>query len=200
MPTDPTERAQPAPAEPSSGRRLAQPNRRWLGDRGEADPLVRQALARAAAGDPDDLVAYLRAVAALGGARLLMPIVASGDESMDGPDPDRHAEMAAVSVRSASGTQALLAFTGLDSLSAWQAGARPVPGSLDEVAATVGEAGASELLVDVAGPSPFVVGADVVAELAAGRRLVELDDGGFGWMFVADDFAADDASGSMAGQ
>ncbi|MGA4508730.1 SseB family protein [Propionibacteriaceae bacterium G1746] len=169
------------------GRTLAQPNQRWLGDRGEADPAVRAALAKAAVDDPNPTTAYLRAVAALGGARLLMPIVASGDESMDGPDPDRHAEMAAVSVRNAAGQQALLAFTGADAMNLWQTGARPVPGDLSEVAATVGEAGCDLLLVDAAGPAPLVVGGDVVEQLAQGRRLVELEDGGFGWMFVQRD-------------
>lgn len=165
-----------------TSRTLAQPNARWLGDTGAADPAVRQALAGAHL--PDPRTGYLRAVATLGGARLLMPILAEGDESMDGPDPDRHAEMAAVSVRNADGEQALLAFTGLDSMNAWQAGARPVPGDLGELAATVGEAGCQLLLVDIAGPAPLAVGADLVAELARGRRLVELADGGFGWMFV----------------
>ncbi|MGD8214902.1 SseB family protein [Aestuariimicrobium sp. Y1814] len=165
-----------------SGRTLAQPNARWLGDTGEADPAVRAALARAEV--PDPRTGYLRAVVALGGARLLMPIAASGDETMDGPDPDRHAELAAVSVRNAAGEEALLAFTGLDSMNAWQSGARPVPGDLSEVAATAAETGCQLLLVDAAGPAPLLVGADLVSELAQGRRLVELDDGGFGWMFA----------------
>lgn len=169
-----------------TSRTLAQPNARWLGDVGGADPLVRAALASAAADHPDPQTSYLRAVAALGQARLLMPIVAQGDESMDGPDPDRHAEMAAVSVRNSAGEQALLAFTGIDSMTAWQNDARPVPGDLGEVAATVAEAGCSLVLVDAAGPDPFLVGADLVAELAQGRRLIELEDGGFGWMFVRD--------------
>ena len=182
--------ADPQPTIPEhllgTSRTLAQPNARWLGDLGVADPLVRTALARAAADEPDHRVAYLRAVAALGQARLLMPIVAHGDESADGPDPDRHAELAAVSVRNAQGEQALLAFTGIDSLNAWQVGARPVPGDLGEVAATVEEAGCQLLLIDAAGPSPLVVGHDLVAELARGRRLVELEDGGFGWMYLAE--------------
>lgn len=170
-----------------TSRTLAQPNARWLGDVGRADPIVRSALARAAADDPNPQIGYLRAVAALGQARLLMPIVAQGDASSDSPDPDRHAEMAAVSVRNSAGEQALLAFTGIDSLTAWQSDARPVPGDLGEVAATVSEAGCDLLLIDAAGPASFLVGADLVGELALGRRLVELDDGGFGWMYLQDD-------------
>lgn len=168
------------------GKSLAQPNAAYLEDRGEADPLVREALA---AGEGQ--LGYLRAVVALGGARLLMPIVASGDESMDGPDPDRHAEMAAVTIENAAGEKALLAFTGVDSMTAWRTDARPVLGTLDEMCSTVTEAGASHLLVDVAGPAQFVLGPDLVQQLAQGHRLVELEPGEFGWMFV-------DESGAQA--
>ncbi|WP_203566708.1 SseB family protein [Aestuariimicrobium ganziense] len=162
--------------------RLHQPDQRWADDHGEADPQVRAALAAQAAP-----LGYLRAIVALGGARLLMPIVATGDDHADGPDPDRQAEMAAVTMTNAAGQSALLAFTGLDALQAWDRSARPVPCTLDELAATVGEAGATVLLVDVAGPQACVVGADVVEQLAQGRRLVELEpeaDGApqFGWM------------------
>lgn len=166
---------------PAAGRRLAQPSAAHLDDHGEADPVVRQALAVA-----DGQSGYLRAVASLCTARLLMPVMAAGDDSMDGPDPDRHAEMAAVLMTSASGERALLAFTGIDSMTAWRRDARPVLGTLDELAATVEEAGATHLLVDVAGPAQFVVGPELVHELAMGHRLVELPDGGFGWMVASD--------------
>lgn len=81
----------------------------------------------------------------------------------------------------------LLAFTGLDALIAWEPRARPVPATLDDLAATVLETGASALLIDPAGPVPFVIGDDLVAQLSQGRRLVELDDGGFGWAFLDQD-------------
>lgn len=138
-----------------------------------------------------DADSYLAAVAALCTARLLVPIVATGDEntvvsgtplSKEVPQPDREAEMAAVSIVGADGRRALLAFTGLDSLRAWEATARPVPGTLDEVAATVAEAGSDVLVVDIAGPAPLELDADLVAPLAQGHRLVTLPDGGFGWM------------------
>ena len=160
---------------------LGQANAAFLGDRGEADPAVRQAIVASAQNLPQS---YLRAVAALCGSRLLLPIVASGDDSMDGPDPDRHAELAAVSIQAADGRKALLAFTGIDALVAWEPRARPVPATLDDVAATVLETGDDALLVDSAGPVPFVIENDLIAQLAQGRRLVELDDGGFGWAFL----------------
>ncbi len=166
---------------PREGRILSQPNAAFIGDRGDADPTVRALIADAGADVP---TSYLRAVAALCGARLLLPIVARGDDSMDGPDPDRQAELAAVSIEAADGRRALLAFTGMDSLVAWEPRARPVPATLDDIAATVIETGGVALLVDSAGPVPFVIGDDLITQLAQGRRLVELDDGGFGWAYL----------------
>lgn len=159
-------------------RTLADVGRRFAGDDGSADPVVRAALVGVR-----DTDSYLTAVSQLCAARLLMPIVATGDESAaNGPDPDRHAEMAAVSMVGADGRRALLAFTGLDSLRAWDAAARPVPGTLDEVAATVAEAECTVLVVDVAGPASIEVDADLLDQLALGHRLVALPDGGFGWL------------------
>lgn len=162
---------------------LGNVNAAFAGDQGEADPAVRAALA-AADGDP---TAYVDAVVSLCAARLLVPVVATGDDSGDAPNPDRHAELAAVSVQAADGRRALLAFTGADSLRSWEPRARPVPGTLDDVCATVVEAGADALLVDVAGPVPFVIESDLVAELAQGRRLVRLQDGGYGWLSLEGD-------------
>lgn len=160
---------------------LGQANAAFIGDRGEADPTVRALIAEASSDLP---TSYLRAVAALCGARLLLPVVVTGDDAMDGPDPDRQADLAAVSIQAADGRKALLAFTGMDALVAWEPRARPVPATLDDVAATILETGDHALLVDAAGPVPFVIGDDLIAELAQGRRLVELDDGGFGWAYL----------------
>jgi len=162
-------------------RTLSQPNAAYIGDRGDADPTVRALIADATSDLP---TSYLRAVAALCGTRLLLPVVATGDDSMDGPDPDRRADLAAVSIAAADGRRALLAFTGMDALVAWEPRARPVPATLDDVAATVVETGDDALLVDSAGPVPFVIENDLISQLARGRRLVELDDGGFGWAFL----------------
>jgi len=163
-------------------RTLGQPNPAFADDHGEPDPQVRAALM--AAQQDDD--AYLDAVVALCTARLLLPIVASGDEAGDGPDPDRHAEMAAVLVENPAGERALLAFTGVDALQAWNPTARPVPCTLDDLAATVVETGAAVLLLDGAGPTPFVLGGDLIDALGRGQRLVRLPDGGFGWMYRTD--------------
>ncbi len=168
----------PIPSE--APRHLAQPSTRFLGDDGSPDPLVRSALAAVT-----DQVSYSRAVVALCASRLVMPIVASGDET-GVHDPERRAEMAAVTLADGN-TRYLLAFTGMDAMHAWQPDARPVLCHLDELAASVAPAGATELLLDMAGPTPFVLADDLLTAVAEGNRLVEFEDGDFAWVRKADE-------------
>ena len=170
---------------------LGQPSAAYAGDKGAPDEQVRTFLAAAGNSRFD----YLRAVAGLCTARFLLPIVALGDDAGTGPDPDRHAELRAALLTAPDGTSGLPVFTGLDALLAWSPRARPVPCRLDEVAATALELGAVAVLVDVAGPSPLVIEAGLVAELAGGRRLVELDGGEWGWLYAL----PDSSGGASAG-
>ena len=162
---------------------LGQPSAAYAGDRGEPDQRVRTLLAAAGNSRTD----YLRAVVALCTARFLLPIVALGDDAGGGPDPQRHAEIRAALLTTPDGNSGLPVFTGLDALLAWRPDARPVPCRLDEVAATAVEVGAVAVLVDVAGPEPLVIEAGLVAELAEGRRLVEVDGGEWGWLYARPD-------------
>lgn len=164
-------------------RTLGQVNAAWAGDRGEPDAGLRSALERASGSD--DPEAYLDGVAALCGARLLLPIVADGDESGGEPDPSRHAEMSAVLMTAADGSSGVLAFTGLDALRAFDPAARPVPCTLDEVAATAVEVGARAIVVDVAGPHLLAIEGELIRPLATGNRLMRLQDG-WGWLSLAD--------------
>lgn len=161
-------------------RTLSNPGARFADDHGEADPITRAALARV-----DDHKSYVRALVALCTSRLLMPIVATGDET-DHPDPDRHAEMAAVTLVDDSGTF-LLAFTGVDSMEAWQPGARPVPCTLDDLCATVKEAGADRLLIDVAGPTSLVIAGEALDLFAQGYAVAEFENEEFAWVKYADE-------------
>lgn len=159
-----------------------------LTDDGAGDPAVRAGIvaAQAAAGG---VAAYLQAIVRLGGARLYLPFV-------DRREPGaRRPEMAAVSLQAATGERCLLGFTGTDAVHAWNPAAWPRPATLHELAATAVEAGATEIVLDVAGPVPFTIGQDVCAELAAGRRLVALSDG-FGWAEVADPQSPDFGPGA----
>jgi hypothetical protein len=156
-------------------------------DRGEADPALRSLLSEAGSGDEH----YLRAVAALCGARLLMPIVAVGADGTESGSPD---QMRTLLLSTSSGRSAIPVFTGLDTFSAWRADARPLPCRLDEVAATAVEAGAAAVLVDFEGPAGMVLEASLFTELAAGKRLVALDDGGWGWLYADSSGTGSDSS------
>lgn len=165
------------------------------GDDGLATPSTRRALAAAVgAVDPAD---YLRAVAALCEDRLLVPVVATATrvgQTVGGLTSDKEAEMSVVMLQAADGRRALLAFTGLDSLQAWQADARPVPVTLDKAAQTARAEGVAALLVDFAGPHPLVLDGDVLVSLAAGHRLVETGPATFGWVVPSHGRPATDAS------
>ncbi|MEY4136548.1 MAG: hypothetical protein RL205_676, partial [Actinomycetota bacterium] len=68
-----------------------------------------------------------------------------------------------------SGEKGLLAFTGLDSLSAWNPDARPVPvPALAAVEAALAD-GASALVIDVAGPARVVLPEAILLELMGGE-------------------------------
>ena len=153
------------------------------GDDGQASETTRQALA-AAAVDPTP-TRYLGAVAALCLDRLLVPVVATATklgQTVGGLSSDKEAEMAVVLLELEPGRRGLLAFTGLDALQAWQPSARPVPVTLDHLAQTARAEEAVAVLIDVAGPHPLSIEGEVLDGLAAGHRLVELEDAQFGWL------------------
>jgi hypothetical protein len=127
-------------------------------DAGGADP----ALAAALAAYSEDPSREPDVLAALPGARLLVPVVAElgGQDSGAAADVaggDKSAEMATVLMRGADGRLALLAFTGLEALQAWDPEARPVPVPAPTAALAALQDGAEALLIDVAGPVPYAV-------------------------------------------
>ena len=93
--------------------------------------------------------------------------------------------MSVVTLQAQDGRRALLAFTGLDALQRWQPDARPVPVTVDSAAQAARSEGLTAVLIDMAGPHAFVIEGEVLEELAAGHRLVELAEGEFGWVILA---------------
>ena len=139
-------------------------------DTGEATPLLAAALAGYAADD----TRYADVLAALGAARLIVPVVAVLGEAETGPDGlarDKSSDMATVLLRGADGRTALLAFTSSDTLAAWDVEGRPVPVPTRTAALSAVQEGADALLVDVAGPVTVAVEGDDLRALAAGWRL-----------------------------
>jgi hypothetical protein len=143
------------------------------------DGAVPAGVAAALASYAADPRAYPEALAALQGARLLVPVVAvPGEVELDaaGLAHDKSSEMAAVLLTGADGRLALLAFTGTDSLAAWDPLARPVPVATRIAAQSAIQEGAAALVVDVAGPVTVVVEGDDLRGLAAGWTLARVGE------------------------
>ncbi len=81
---------------------------------------------------------------------------------------EKSSEMALPTLIGADGRAALPAFTCLDTLARWRAGARPVPVPATQVWRS-GAQEASAVVIDVAGPVPFAVDGARLAALAEGR-------------------------------
>jgi hypothetical protein len=159
-------------------RRIPDPG--FPGDDGSGDPVLRSALTAYAA-DPEHRIEVLLALQT---ARVLVPVVALlGEVEVDqsGLARDKTSDMATALLTGRDGRQALLAFTGLDTLAAWREDARPVPVTAVLAARSAIQEGAAALVVDVAGPTTYVVEGEVLEALARGWTLVRTDDG-LGWV------------------
>jgi hypothetical protein len=141
-------------------------------DDGGSDSQLAAALARFAEDAAENPVLSL-----LSNARLLVAVVATATNPAAG---DKDTEISAVLMRGRDGRLALLAFTSLASMSRWNAQARPVPVSGRDAAQAAQAQGAAALLVDLAGPVPFVVESAELAELAAGHHLRQTSVG-YAW-------------------
>lgn len=151
------------------------PDPGFAGDTGGTDPELASALATYAS-DPDGL--HHQTLAVLQRARLLVPVVAMlGDVEHDeqGLAHDKSSDMATVLMRGRDGRLALLAFTGTQSLQAWNPDARPVPVTTAQAAQAALHDDAVAMVVDVAGPVMFVVEEADLHALAEGYALVEID-------------------------
>ncbi|WP_193605878.1 SseB family protein [Nocardioides dongkuii] len=136
-------------------------------------------------GDP---AAYAGAVAALQRSRVLVPVVAVlGEVEVDeaGLAHDKTSDMAAVLLTGADGRLALLAFTGTETLGAWDPQARPVPVPTRLAAQSAIQEGAAALVVDLAGPTTLVIEGEDLAALAAGWTLARVGER-YGWIAPAE--------------
>ena len=156
------------------------PDPGFAGDDGSVPAEVAAALSAYAA-DPD--TRHSATLAVLQHARLLVPVVAVlGEVEHDeqGLAHDKTSDMATVLMTGRDGRTALLAFTGREALGRWDPEARPVPVTADRAAQAARQDGADAIVVDVAGPTMFVVEGEDLELLATGATLVEIS-GRFGW-------------------
>ncbi|MEO3814526.1 SseB family protein [Sphaerisporangium sp. B11E5] len=145
-------------------------------DDGAADAAVADVLAAYAAGKAD--AAGVAAV--LADVRLLVPVVALLTEAETGADGlrrEKESEMALPVLVGADGRKAVPAFTGADALTRWRPDARPIQVLTPQVCrAALGE-NAAAVVVDVAGPVPFVLEGPLLHALAATGKPLETLDG-----------------------
>lgn len=150
------------------------PDPGFAGDDGTAPVALREAL-MVFATDPAHPV--LPVLTALQDTRLLVPVVAVlGEVEHDeqGLAHDKTSDMATVLMQGRDGRMALLAFTGTDALTRWNPEGRPVPVSARDAAKAALHDGAEALLVDVAGPTMFVVEGEDLRALAEDATPIDL--------------------------
>jgi len=152
-------------------RSLAAPQ--FPGDDGTADARLTEAFG--------DDIAVLQVLPEV---RVFVPIVAMLGEGSTGAERaqgDKNADMAAVLMTGADGRQALLAFSSIATMAAWDPQARPVPVLGKDAALATLDEGASAILLDLGNPTFTVVEEEDVRHLAAGHRLV-LSEVGAAWV------------------
>jgi len=139
---------------------------RFAADDGSADPVLAEALRLFGKG----VGSREQVNIALGAARVLVPMVALLEEAEIGADGilrDKSSSMATVSMVGSDGRRALLAFTSMELMRAFNREARPAPALGAEACRSALEQGDDALLVDCQGPVRFAVTASDLVELAS---------------------------------
>ncbi len=135
------------------------------GDDGSSDPAVVSALRAFQAGT----VTAADVVAALGRARLLVPVVAlltASEIGEHGLKQEKESEMALPKLIGKDGREAVLAFTGAEALKLWRADARPIQATAPQVCQAAVHEKAAAVVIDVAGPISFVIEGGMLHALA----------------------------------
>ncbi|MFC6065724.1 SseB family protein [Streptomyces ochraceiscleroticus] len=137
-------------------------------DDGTADPELTAALAAWSA----DRTAEPRLLAALRGARLLVPVVALLGEVETGADGlrrEKTSDMAVPTLQAPDGRRALPAFTSIETLHRWRPDARPVAVPLQQALLAASHEKADTIVLDVAGPVTYPLTGAALRALAEGR-------------------------------
>ncbi len=140
------------------------PDSAFAADDGSVAPGVAAALAAYDGGE----ATYAETLAVLQQTRLLVPVVAVTH--------DNSSDMATVLLTGRDGRTALLAFTGTGPLRAWDPQARPVPVATALAARSAAQDGAEALVIDVAGPTRFVIEGDDLTAVAADWTLARVGE------------------------
>lgn len=141
----------------------------FAGDDGSTPAELAQAYATPAPHRLDAVVAALR------GARVLIPVVANIDE-MEEPEyegqvvGDKKSHAAMVTVAAADGRAALPVFSSTKAMTAWRKDARPVPVEARKAALAAGTEADSLLVLDPGTTNATLIPAHAVAAIATGEE------------------------------
>ncbi|MGW1226703.1 SseB family protein, partial [Streptomyces sp. NPDC002530] len=151
------------------------PDPGYSDDDGSADPALTEALTAWSA----DRTAIGPVLAALKGARLLVPVVAvlgEVEEDERGLRREKTSDMAVPTLQ-AGDRRALPAFTSTASLALWDPQARPVAVPLHQALQAAAHEKADTVVLDLAGPVAFELTGSALLALAEGRTSADpLDD------------------------
>ncbi|WP_067142392.1 SseB family protein [Microtetraspora malaysiensis] len=135
-------------------------------DDGSADAAVASALSAFQAGT----ASAADVLPAISQARLLVPVVALLTESEIGGHglrQEKESEMALPKLVGKDGREAVLAFTSTEALKMWRPDARPIQAGGPQVCHAARQEGTAAVVIDVAGPIPFVIEGGMLQALAA---------------------------------
>lgn len=138
----------------------------YSNDDGSAPPALQAALA------PSGAQRGPAVFAALSGARLLVPLLATLGEAAPGPHGalvDKSADLALVTVAAPDGRTALPAFASVEALSRWNRTARPVPVGAERLALAAVAEGTDLVVLDPGSTTEFALRRPAVWALARGR-------------------------------
>ncbi|MGW0286612.1 SseB family protein [Streptomyces sp. NPDC003236] len=147
------------------------PDSGYSDDDGSADPRLSAALTAWAG----DRTAVDPVLAALKGARLLVPVVAvlgEAEEDERGLRREKTSDMAVPTLKAGDRT-ALPAFTSTESLARWDPSARPVAVPLHQALEAAAHEKADTVVLDLAGPVPFELTGPALLALAEGRTSTD---------------------------
>ncbi|MEZ0089738.1 SseB family protein [Streptacidiphilus sp. EB129] len=150
------------------------PDPGFAGDDGSADPRLAEALAAHAAGPTAETEGRL--LAALVGARLMVPIVAilgEAETNDQGLTQEKSSDMAVPTVQAPDGRKGLPAFTSLDALARWRADARPAPVPAQQAVQAAWSEQADALLIDLAGPHFYELSGAAMRAVAESRARID---------------------------
>lgn len=147
------------------------PDSGYSDDDGSADPRLSAALAAWA----EDRTAVGPVLAALKGARLLVPVVAvlgEVEEDGNGLRREKTSDMAVPTLK-AGGRTALPAFTSTETLARWDPAARPVAVPLHQALQAAVHEKADTIVLDLAGPVPYELSGSALLAVAEGRTTAD---------------------------